>query len=366
MNFDEQVFDWNQIKGLGNTGLQVSRLGCGLACGDFSDIAHEVSRQSDLLGDRDPPGEGDDRVEPEDLLKAIWRSGVGVFDLGCIARSQAPAELRLQSLQSALGTVATRLNQAAGPVAIVRLTLSQMVPNRVRLPHLLAGRTVGQLLEMIEQCVQRWAEIWAAANLASTRSIVVLDDLTFRPEELSRSQLSQVHQLVGGIFELRSAERLGILGVGGFYWQGLAELVSRHAFDFVLTRASSGMLGPDLQDSLIPICQFKGIGIMGSFPLYGGLLGDCPLQLEQHPANQDQRLNANAANLVASEYQTTVKRLAWASALLTPGIDCTLIEIPTADYLAQIMSSTEPTLTARSEAMILRHLRSLDPRNWQY
>ncbi len=93
--------------------------------------------------------------------------------------------------------------------------------------------------------------------------------------------------------EIRDSGKARFVGVSGYPLQVLVEVVQTGAIDVVLSYCHGDLLDHSIVDSLIPVAQAVGCGVMSASPLHMGLLstaGSPPW----HPAGPRRRLAAQA------------------------------------------------------------------------
>ena len=183
-----------------------------------------------------------------------------------------------------------------------------------------------------------------------------LDPSAARPIQRQR------HELLQHLLDFKGPCRWQ--GLGGFAWPDLTEMTGRFHLDLILIHAAFGLLGPTLDDSLVPACRRKGIGILTTLPCYGGLI-TAPDELSaHHPASEHEVQAAQAARLMAEEFEVDLTALAVQAVCEDSGPDCLLLELPTASAAQFLSAEARPPINARKNAIITRHYRTIERTRW--
>ena len=233
--------------------------------------------------------------------------GVTVFDVGCVVRHRTAVGERLAWLNQSVDLAAGARNCGAPEnlrprIVLVRFSLRRCAPSAVTLNYWQQAESqqviVAQLNRQLEAAVSTIKE--SLTHPAAVRCVWVWEDWDLPPEanRQQRSARDQLFQVLRA-----SIDQQGWLqGVAGMHWQSLAELAGSPKISVLQLHAGFGVLGPSREDSLVPICRVRGLGLLGTLPGYSGLLRS-PLQLPpSHPATAPERKAAETARILAEEF----------------------------------------------------------------
>ena len=347
--------------------------GSGLCCSSIGWSAPELKLCGEARFSIDPDAAPD---PPADVLtlpaiagiQEAVELGVTVFDVGCVVRHRTAVGERLAWLNQSVDLAAGARNCGAPEnlrprIVLVRFSLRRCAPSAVTLNYWQQAESqqviVAQLNRQLEAAVSTIKE--SLTHPAAVRCVWVWEDWDLPPEanRQQRSARDQLFQVLRA-----SIDQQGWLqGVAGMHWQSLAELAGSPKISVLQLHAGFGVLGPSREDSLVPICRVRGLGLLGTLPGYSGLLRS-PLQLPpSHPATAPERKAAETARILAEEFGFDLETLSWSIALQS-SVDCLLLPLHDQQARERLNAAMAVQINARSEAMVLKHLQGISRDAW--
>lgn len=331
--------DFDARRPLGETGFLCSGLGVGTGSCRLSDWAQSSS------------------PTPAAVWEFACRQNVNLFDLGCAACQPQQVLTHARLLADAWQT-----NQnSSSPLTLIRYDLRCLPATPVDLQYQLLAHSVDSIVEQIQQNLGDFWNKLSLTGIVGSNIAWIWDGIDLAPSA-ARPLWRQRNQLLEQLLNRNEARCWK--GLGGFSWQNLAEMTGRFRLDLIMIHAAFGLLGPALDDSLVPTCRRHGIGILTTLPFYGGLI-TAPHQLAaDHPATEDEVKAAHAACLMAEEFEVDLAQLAVQTVRDDSGPDCLLLELPNVAIAQQLLHDTSQPMNARKQAIITRHYHAIKRTEW--
>jgi len=162
-----------------------------------------------------------------------------------------------------------------------------------------------------------------------------------------------VEETLPALREIQATGKVRFLGISGLPLQVFRRVLERTDLDFILSYCHYGLNDTSLE-SLVPMLQERGVGVINASALGMGLLTDRPLPA-WHPAPPELRAAAAAALAYCRAQGADLAQLGLQFALANPEIATTLVGIADKETLAKNLA----TLESAPDPDLLRNVQEI-------